>query len=91
MRQRLQPVGIDTAQVGAHQAARDRRRVLLGQTVRDQQPAAEGLGGFGVGIERSRRRIGFRRLRGCHDRPLNCRSSRRPRGRTCPSTMPAFS
>ena len=90
MRQRLQPVGIDPAQIGAHQTARDRRRVLLGQTMGDQQPAAEGLGGFGVGIERALNRVGLRRLRDCHDHLLNCHSGRRPRGRTCPSTMPVF-
>ena len=51
MRQRLQSVGIDAAQVGLHQTARDRRRIFLGQIMRDQQPAAEAFRRFGIDIK----------------------------------------
>ena len=62
VRQRLQPVGIDAAQVGVHQTARDRRRVFLRQIMRDQKPAAKGFGRFGVDIERACRRVRACRL-----------------------------
>ncbi len=60
LRQELQAMGVDAAQIGAHQATGDDGRVLLGQPMRDQQAAAEGLGRLRLGIDRALRRFGFR-------------------------------
>ena len=74
MRQKLQSMGIDAAQVGAHQATGDDGRVLLRQAVRDQQAAAESLRRLHRGVERTFRR---RRLAPCHSR-LSCQLPFKP-------------
>ena len=56
LRQELQAMGIDAAQVGAHQATGHGGGVFFGQAMRDQQAAAEGLGRLRLGIDRTLRR-----------------------------------
>ena len=50
MRQILQPVGVDSSQIGAHQTARDNGCVVLRQAMSDEQPATEGISLFWVGV-----------------------------------------
>ena len=67
-RQPAQPVGIDPAQVRAHQAAGDDRRILAGEPVRDQQAAGEGVGRVHGGIDA----LGLDRLRRRHQSLISC-------------------
>ena len=46
--QAAEAVGVDAAQIGAHQAAGNDRRVLLRQAMRDQQAPGEGVRRAGV-------------------------------------------
>jgi hypothetical protein len=52
-------MGIDAAQVRLHQATRHGRSVFLGQLMRDQKPAAERFGRFGVNVKRALYRFGI--------------------------------